>query len=433
MSRRWRGLALLLLLATGCAGAPLHLDPAARLPAEARARHERQVVVTIADPGVTVRTSAGASPRPYAGVAGYMGSAHAQRLAAQLALDYGLERVAAWHIASLQVHCVVFEAREPHDRAYLLARLVQDPRVESAQPMQRFETNASAPAVEDPLLPLQRAVAAMQVPAAHEWARGREVTVAVIDTGIDLGHPDMAGRVGAAFNFVDEDAAQFRSDRHGTAVAGVIAAVDHNGIGILGVAPGVEILAFKACWEEAAGSVDRCNTLTLAAALDAAIRERAQVINLSLTGPADPLLQRLVGRALELGAVVVGPAPEPAAQARTFPAGTPGVLAVIDADQFPPSGASGALAAPGRGVLTLVPGGRYDFVSGVSFSTALVSGVVALVLERQSLDSRQLAALLETTAEAVPPQRGRIINACRAVATVGGAAACGKSLASASP
>ena len=95
-------------------------------------------------------------------------------------------------------------------------------------------------------------------------------------------------------------------NRHGTQVAGLIAAAANNGIGIVGVAPDVKLLAYKACWQTSATSAGRCNSFTLAQALADAMAARAQIINLSLVGPSDPLLAALIEKATESGLIVVG-------------------------------------------------------------------------------------------------------------------------------
>src|SRR6202030_892738 len=123
---------------------------------------------------------------------------------------------------------------------------------------------------------------------AHPWSRGEGVKVAIIDTGVDIEHPDLRGSIAAAVNFVDADDAQFRRDRHGTEMAGVIAAVANNGQGIVGIAPGARLFVFKACWQEQAGAdAAHCNSFTLARALSAAFDAHAQIINMSLAGPDD--------------------------------------------------------------------------------------------------------------------------------------------------
>lgn len=422
----------LCVLLGGCATMDASPEAALRMPAEARTRGDRQLVVTFPDSGVVTRSAAGASPRPYAGRGGYDGSAHAQWLAARLGQDYGLTRVAGWHIGTLGVHCVVYEAPSPADRNGLIARLRGDPRVASAQQMVAFETRGNIAAYDDPLFPLQTAVAALQVPEAHAAAQGRQVRVAVIDTGVDDTHPDLAGRVRQSWNLVDDDTKAFRSDRHGTAVAGVLAAVGRNGLGIVGIAPGVEILAMKACWETAPGRPGRCNTLTLAAALDLAIANEARVINLSLGGPEDPLLRRLVEAAIARDIVVVAPEGGTLAEGPGFPGAVEGVLAVADADTGDTVG-GGHLAAPGHNLLTLVPGERFDFVSGESYSAAIVSGIAALLLERRALDPRAVESLIAETAGPGATASATVVNACRAVARVAPGLACSGALVATRP
>ncbi len=410
-------------LLAACITASGNIDSAMRMSASDRERDARQIVVTIADDGIRVRNAAGASPRPYA-VDGYAPSPQAQRVAADLARQYGLERVAAWRIEALGVHCVVFDVGGDRSRDAMLTTLRNDPRVESAQPMQRFVTAGREGGYNDPYYRLQTGVEALQVSGAHRWSYGRGVRVAVIDTGMDVTHPELAGRVRLTRNFVDGDEEQFRQDRHGTAVAGVLAATVNNGVGIVGVAPEVEILAFKACWHREPGGPAMCNTLTLAAALAAALENGTHVINLSLWGPSDPLLGRLVEKALQAGITVVAPA-NGANPQRSFPLHVPGVLAVADASDRSKA-ANARLAAPGRDVLTLTPAGHYDYVSGASISSAMVSGVTALLLERRrNLGPAEIAALLERTAHAGAGEPGqRIVNACDAVAALIGSAGC---------
>jgi subtilisin family serine protease len=422
-----RAIVVASLALAACASEPVTLDVSMRMSATARADSARQIVVTITDQGTTLRSLAGASPRAYAGAAGYRGSPFARRIAAQLARDYRLERVAAWRIDALGVHCVVFRTGAADERDRIIERLQRDPRVESVQPMQRFGTAERAESYNDPYFRLQRGVEALRVPAAHRWSQGRGVRVAIVDTRVDSAHPELAGRVRIARNFVDRDDVSFRGDRHGTAVAGVIGAAVNNSLGIVGVAPQVELLALKACWHErpAAGAV--CNTLTLAAALAFALEADAQVINLSLTGPRDALLERLVATALRRNVLVVGADPGNGVSGQSFPADVDGVLAVSDADASGMSAPRARIAAPGREVLTLVPSGRYDYVSGASFSGAMVSGIAALLLERaRALSPSAISAMLERTASPAVSAASavRVVNACDAVAQLVRAAPC---------
>jgi subtilisin family serine protease len=146
-----------------------------------------------------------------------------------------------------------------------------------------------------------------------------------------------------------------------------------------------------------------CDSLTLSLALDGAIGLKPRIVNLSLAGRQDPLVERLVKKALAEGIIVVASAG--AAGEAYFPASVAGVIAVHAAGG---SGTgAGGIAAPGQEILTTLPNGAYNFMSGSSFSAAHVSGLVALLLElRPRLGAAQIAALLLASmpAPSNPPQ-----------------------------
>ena len=192
---------------------------------------------------------------------------------------------------------------------------------------------------------------------------------------------------------MDRDDAQFAHDRHGTEVAGVIAAIANNRQGIVGVAPESRLAVFKACWQTAGAGGSRCNSYTLAQALAAGIADGAPIINLSLGGPPDELLGRLVALAVQRGRIVIGAVP-PDGNLHGFPVGVPGVIAVESNGGLPAQGH--LLQAPGRDILTLQPGGRYDFGSGSSLAAAHVSAAAALLLSAEPhLDAARVRSLLE--------------------------------------
>jgi subtilisin family serine protease len=210
-------------------------------------------------------------------------------------------------------------------------------------------------------------------------------------------------------------------------VAGLIAAAANNGVGIVGVAPDVRLMAYKACWQDSASSAGRCNSFTIAQAIADALAAKAQVINLSLVGPSDPLLEALIARATELGVIVVGAASEDPRLG--FPARLAGVLPVGEAERSPGSAANadGILRAPARDIVTLVPNGHYDFASGSSLATAQISGVVALLLARdQKLGAPRLREMLQQSTERHDTTRGPFlsVNACMALAMVVRGASC---------
>ncbi len=266
----------------------------------------------------------------------------------------------------------------------------------------------------------------MQIEVAHQWSTGKGVRIAVVDSGIDIGHPDLLGRVALFRDLTGLPGDGQQMETHGLAVAGIIAAAAGNGKGIVGVAPDAKILALRACWQttEADGTAaSRCNTFTLAQAIAVAITYRADVINLSLTGPHDPLLERLLRRAMSMGKIVVSALPEQDGPDEPFPASLAGVLAVRTAEvPETRSTPADAVPAPGRRILTLRPHGSYDFENGSSLAAANVSGVVALLLAvRSSLSTDEVRALL--TGVSAHPVLGHVphttmINACAALATL---------------
>jgi subtilisin family serine protease len=211
------------------------------------------------------------------------GRAARRRVAGELAEVHGLTLVDGWPMPVVGIDCYVMEQRAVAPIEQALAALSRDQRVMWAQPMNTFHGQGAG----DPLYAVQPAARYWHLAELHKASTGRGVRVAVIDSGIDGGHPDLAGQVELRANFVDgsPDAAE----AHGTAVAGIIAARAGNGAGIVGVAPDARLLALRACWPDSAGAT-RCNSFTLGKALNFALLNRAKIINLSLSGPSDRLL-----------------------------------------------------------------------------------------------------------------------------------------------
>lgn len=391
--------------------------PAVSIPADASAA--RMIVIAVADkPGFAL--AAGSTPHGYDGLRNYSGSDRAKALSARLADEYRLHEVSAWTIDPLRLRCVLFELPAGADRAQTLQQLAHDPRVRLAQPLQEFETLSVAnstvtptttPATDynDPYFGLQSGFSAIDAAGAQQWTRGAGVRIALVDTGLDGTHPDLAGRVLAQRDFVASPTDVPASDRHGTEVAGVIVAIANNRIGIAGVAPASKLLSYRACWPaQANADAARCNTYTLALALGAAIASGARIINLSLGGPPDPLLSELAAYALKQGMIVVAAVP-PGGRTDGFPLDVEGVIAVAaTGDAYIDSR---ALIAPGHDILTLVPGGHYDYASGSSLATGHVTGAVALLLGVDShLSASAVYSMLKKTEHGNAP-----IDVCDAV------------------
>lgn len=423
----WRRCAALLLAALACilAHGAIAAPPEVRTPDEVRTAPTQFIVVAVANP-VTGRPAAvGGTAHGYGTTSNYRISATASALIKELARTYSLTLVSEWPIEQLQMHCVLFRIPPGTTREAVIEKLMHDKRVLIAQPLNEFQSAATANSpFDDPYSRLQTNVNALDVAEAHNFSRGAGVRVAIIDTGVDVEHPDLAGRTQLTRNYIDDDVSEFRNDRHGTQVAGLIAAAANNGIGIVGVAPDVKLMAFKACWQPSPSSAGRCNSFTLAQALADAVGARAQIVNLSLVGPSDPLLEALVEKTIDAGVVVVGAVSED--PRLSFPAKLPRVLPVAEAETSLSDG-NDILRAPARDIVTLVPNGHYDFASGSSLATAQVSGVVALLLARnQKLGVDRLRTLLAQSTEKHDTTRGPFlsVNACAALAQVVHGATC---------
>ena len=393
-------------------------------PASAQALPEAtKILVTFADSGLqhTARTGpAGPGYRRRSAI--YLPSVTVKSAAKRIAADFDLEIVDEWPIVSLNVHCLVYAVADEVAVEELLGQLRERPEVESAQRLQTFRVSAATSAsTDDPYVRLQHVVETLELRQAHTWSVGDGAQVAVIDTGADLQHPELRSQVAGHRDFVDGQHERFLGDAHGTAVAGIIVAAPDNGVGTIGIAPAASLSVLKACWYQDDDPIAVCDSFTLAQALGYAIESGVDVINLSLGGPSDALLERLVARAIERGSVVVTAAP--AHNDSLFPSTVPGVITVrsqeLQTDQerfrrFP-------ISAPGDDILVLAPRGNYDYASGSSLAAAHVSGIVALLIALEpGLDGKRAVSLLAVSQPAV----GNSVNACRALAELLGRSGC---------
>lgn len=449
----WRLAALIAAivpLAVACSNAPLvppsnvDIDPS--VLRQINDDGDRMVVVAVDNPSESVPMLAGTTIGAYDGGPGYAAYGSARATIDALAKDYKLEPVMAWPIVPLQVHCAVLEVRDSRTRAQVIEQLSHDKRVKLVQPLQSFRTvgslsksggdiatvpetaasasdskDAAAHAYNANYLDLEHGLREIDALSAQQFSQGEGVRIAVIDTGIDTSHPGLAGAVVTRRDFVEQGWSTFDHDVHGTAVAGVIAANQSGGRGIVGVAPRSRILALKACWQEPSGGgrvndgASTCNSLTLAQALAAAISLHASIINLSLSGPPDPLLTQLVQYSLKHGIIVIGAVP-PSGDMHAFPVG---IAHVIAADYSTAKTTAPVVRAPGHDVLSLTPGGHYDFFSGTSFSTAFVSGVAALMLSVDpKLDADKIYAALKSSVHGDATRQA--VDACGALSAVSG-------------
>ncbi len=354
----------------------------------------------------------------------YNSTSWAQRKANEISKQYHLKLQTQWPISELGIHCVVYQIPANASVNSILTELRKNRRIESAQVMRTFVTMAQQ-IYNDAYFDLQINFHLMQIQAAQKITTGKHVKIVVIDTGIDKQHQDLKGQIVKANDYSETlpnrasslSSVSTQDDAHGTAVAGIISALAGNGVGIVGIAPDAQLISLKACAATKSYSLKAvCNSLTLAQALNQAIRMRPDIINMSLGGPVDPLIHRLIERALEDGIIVVAAASTLTDNTVSFPASMQGVIAVSDR----PERNTHALIAPGMNILSTVPGNTYKYVSGSSISTATISGLIALMLELKpkmsALDAT--SALRQASTHEKGNNKKMVINACRMLRSI---------------
>jgi len=285
----------------------------------------------------------------YRGGNNYRSAVELKRFGGRLAKDYNLALKDQWLIESLG-------------------------GVQWIQPSNEFRLLSSAGGVAEPLN------SKLMGESLDSSITGEGVTIAIIDSAVDRTHSDLAPAVELSQDFVvagasaDSSNQLLNGEAHGTAIAGVMIAQRDSKAGIAGVAPKAKLLAYRGCWENSDGNTN-CNTLSLARALDAVARSGADILNLSLSGPKDLLLDQLLDRVIANGAVVVAAFdPQRVGQTR-FPSKKDGVL-IVRAEKLD-SQFQDIFTAPGARVVAS-PGNNYGFMKGHSIATAYTSGVLAL-------------------------------------------------------
>ncbi|MBA4371179.1 MAG: hypothetical protein C0418_06360, partial [Coriobacteriaceae bacterium] len=283
--------------------------------------------------------------------------------------------------------------------------LVRDAVVAAVQPNYRYE---AAWVPNDTLYSSQWGLPRIGCEQAWDVTKGSaSVVVAVIDTGVDLAHPDLAGQIDTAndWDFVNSDATAQDDEGHGTHVAGTVAAATNNGAAVAGVAPDCRILPIKVLDWRGGGS-----TFNVAEGIKWAADHGADVINLSLGGGTyDSYMAGQIAYAQGTKDVVVVAAAgnEGSSGGAIYPARYPGVLGVAATTNtdawasFSNYGTGIDIAAPGQDIVSTVwPGGGTDSYSGTSMASPHVAGVAALVrTHTPGLDQSQVIQQLTATAE----------------------------------
>ncbi|MDT3686118.1 MAG: S8 family serine peptidase [Pseudorhodoplanes sp.] len=300
--------------------------------------------------------------------------------------------------------------------------LEADRSVRSVQPNYQYQLQQTAHAYGDPA---QYALGKLRLAEAHNLTKGDRILVAVIDSGIDASHPELAGVIADSFNSVGGGG---EPHTHGTGIAGTIAAHSR----LMGVAPRAKILAVRAF--DPSGSGAQGTTFSILRGLEWAVTKGARVINMSFAGPQDPALSRALAGAHKKGVALIAAAGNAGPKSPPlYPAADPNVIAVTATDaedklfRAANRGNHVAVSAPGVDILVPSPGAGYQVTSGTSFASAHVSGIAALVLERDpGLSPDGLRRVLLSSAKDLGP-KGRdkdfgmgLADAYRAVVSADG-------------
>jgi hypothetical protein len=353
------------------------------------------------NPGAPRRTGAkaGADPRTVAGqIVAELDGALSDAQVDELARRYRLTRLGMQNFPLVGATIGLFRIADGRSVDTVQTQLRADAGVRAVQPNFRYvlQDQASRPASNEGD-PAQYALAKLRLPEAHRLAHGSDVTVAVIDSGIDVAHPELAGAIAGTF---DALGSKEGAHVHGTGIAGAIVAHGR----LMGSAPRARILAIRAFGAAQGGA--ESTSFVLVRALDHAASHGARVINMSFAGPQDALVERAVSAAAGRGIVLVaasgnaGPKSPP-----LYPAAHAGVIAVSATDAYDrlfvasTRGRHIAVAAPGVDIFLPAPDNKYQMTSGTSFSAAYISGLAALMIERNpTIKPEELRAILMQTA-----------------------------------
>jgi filamentous hemagglutinin family protein len=258
---------------------------------------------------------------------------------------------------------------------------------------------------------------------AHLIATGKNIKVAVIDSEIDSKHPDLEGVITGSYDALPSD--DQTPHPHGTGMAGAIASNKR----LLGVAPGAQLLGVRAFGVNSAGA--QGTSLNIVKGLQWAVDQGAKVINMSFAGPRDPILQQAMKRLTDQGIVLIAAAGNAGPKSPPlYPGADPSVIAVsaTDVDDKTYKNANRgkyvAIAAPGVDILVPAPEGGYQLTTGTSVAAAHISGVVALLLERDgSLRPETIRSILSSTAKNVGAPRNDLgsglVDPVKALSKVG--------------
>ncbi|MFK2826383.1 S8 family serine peptidase [Bacillus sp. B190/17] len=261
----------------------------------------------------------------------------------------------------------------------IAARLMEEADIKKAEPNYRLKSLVKP---RDSYYNRQWFHSKINAPKAWDRTRGSsQVTVAVIDGGVDTRHPEFKNRLVKPYNVVTGGTSLYPDD-HGTHVAGVIGAA-MNGAGVTGVAPEVKIMPINIFDGEYANSFD------IAEAIIYAADEGADVMNLSFGGYSYSSVEEYaVNYAASKGSILVAAAGNEDTSLLCYPAAFSNVIAVSATDStdtitgFSNYGRYINISAPGEDIFSTVGGSSYGYASGTSMAAPVVSGAAALILSK---------------------------------------------------
>src|SRR5258706_6506767 len=314
----------------------------------------------------------------------------------ELARRHGLVRLQSQEFPLLAATIGLFRITDRRTVETASRQFAADASVHWVQPNFRYFLQEQKAALTEGD-PAQYALAKLRLAQAHTLAHGANVTVAVIDHGIDVKHPELANAIADSF---DALGSKEGPHVHGTGIAGAI--VSH--VRLMGSAPAARILAIRAFGVAPNGA--QSTSFIILKGLDYAAAHGAQIVNMSFAGPRDALIERGIAATAAKGIVMIAAAGNAGPKSPPlYPAANTNVIAVSATDAqdrlFAASnrGSHIAISAPGVDIFLPAPDEKYQMGSCTSFSAAYVSGLAALMLERNSaLKPDQVRAILMKTA-----------------------------------
>ena len=263
---------------------------------------------------------------------------------------------------------------------------------------------SAALSIDDPLLAQQWGWFRIGADRAYEsGVSGSGVVVAVLDSGVNASHPDLSGNIIDGWNYVDNNKDVTDEDGHGTKVAGIIAAMANNSVGIAGVASSVSIMPLKVLSTTGGSWIDLDKAILRAA------HSGVRIISLSLGGEysrPSMALEAAINHAYQDGCLIVAAAGNDNNSELFYPAACENVIAVAAIDQtsikaaFSNYGEYVDFCAPGVDILTTSKEGNYVYASGTSFAAPFVTGVIALIVSKYPLlTNEQVISTLRNEAE----------------------------------